>query len=240
VNKKTITISTILSLLIVIGTYFQVWQYAKPEIIKTYIESFGVWAPIIYSIIYFIAVFIPYAGTAMTIIGGVLFDPLFGTILVITISSIGSIAPFLIAKKIGREKIKNKIEKTKYKKYLEKTDKNSFMFILYMRLTPIIPYELQNYIAGLIDISILKYFIATFVGLLPGTFMLIYLGNTLTDIQPYKLIILGIISLFAIVLPLTLNKFTKPKEIKELKQPQKTKRKQHSNRNKSPHRKEYK
>ena len=58
-------------------------------------------------------------------------------------------------------------------------------------------YELQNYIAGLVDISVTKFILATFIGLLPGTFFLIYLGNTLTDIQPSKLIFLGIISLFA-------------------------------------------
>ncbi len=216
-KKKNIITSIILVLIISTSIYFQIWKYINPEIIKTYIEGYGVWVPIIFCLLYLIAVFIPYAGTAMTIVGGLLFTPLFGTALVITISSLGSVFPFLIAKKHGRKRIKAKIEKTKYKKYLNHTDKNSFMFILYMRLIPLIPYELQNYIAGLLDISISKFILATFIGLLPGTFFLIYLGNTLTDIQPSKLIILGIISLIAIILPLALNKFTKAKNILEEK-----------------------
>lgn len=152
----------------------------------------------------------------MTIVAGLLFPPLWGTIIVIFLSSIGSIAPFLISKKYGQERIKARIEKTKYKKYLQYTNKNSFMFVLYMRLIPLIPYELQNYIIGLINISTVKFFIATFVGLLPGTFVLIYLGNTLTDIQPIKLIILGILSLLAIILPLVLKKYTEAKKVLQI------------------------
>ena len=211
--KKRIMILSAFLILIISSIYFRLWQYIQPEIIKNYIESFGVWIPVIYCLIYLIAVFIPHAGTAMTIVGGLLFTPFFGTALVITISSLGSVFPFLIAKKFGRKYIKAKIEKTKYKKYLNRTDENSFMFILYMRLIPLIPYELQNYIAGLVDISTSKFILATFIGLLPGTFALIYLGNTLTDIQPIKLLTLGLISLFAILLPLILKKFTKAKEI---------------------------
>jgi len=214
-KKRTIILSVFLILAISSIIFFQIRQHINPELLKTYIESFGAWTIIIFCLLYLIAVFIPYAGTAMTVVGGLLFAPAFGTALVITLTSLGSVLPFLIAKKFGRKRIKAKIEKTKYKKYLIHTDKNSFMYILYMRLIPLIPYELQNYIAGLVDISIGKFIIATFFGLLPGTFALIYLGNTLTDAQPHKLITLGIISLFAILLPIALKKYTKAKDILE-------------------------
>lgn len=215
-KKKHIILGGIYILILAAIIYFQVWQYVKPELLKTYLDGFGVWAPIIFCLLYLVAVFIPHVGTIMTIVGGLLFSPLWGTIIVIALSSVGSIMPFLIAKKYGRKRIKAKIEKTKYKKYLHHTNKNSFMFVLYLRLIPAIPYELQNYIIGLVDISTSKFFIATFVGLLPGTFVLIYLGNTITDIQPIKLIILGVISLFAILLPLVLKKYTKAKKVLQI------------------------
>ncbi len=171
--------------------------------------------PIIYSLLYVLAVFIPYAGTTMTIIGGTLFSPLVGTVLVITLSSFASVLPFLLAKKLAREKIQHKLEHSKYKKYVHHTDNNSFMFALYMRLLPIIPYELQNYILGLIDISTPQFIVATFVGLLPGTFFLIYLGNTLVDIRPTKLAMLGLLTLFSILLPFIIKKYTRAEEIVE-------------------------
>ena len=217
-KKKTIILSASLILAIIVSVYFQVWQYIKPEILKTYIESFGVWTPIIFCLIYLIAVFIPYAGTAMTVIAGLLFAPLFGTALVISISTLGSIFPFLVAKKFGHKYIQRKIEKTKYKKYLIHANKNSFMYVLYMRLLPIIPYALQNYIIGLVDISTKKFIIATFVGLLPGTIFLIYLGNTIVDISTSNLIILGSVSVVAILLPILLKKFTKAEDIIEGKE----------------------
>ena len=212
-KKKTIILSVVLVLAILSSAYFRVWHYVKPDLMKTYLEGFGVWLPIVYCLIYVVAVFIPYMGTAMTVVGGLLFAPLFGTILVICISTLGSVLPFLIAKRYGRERIKARIERTKYKKYLVRTDENSFMFVLYMRLIPIIPYELQNYIVGLVDITTTRFILATFVGLLPGTFFLIYLGNTLTDVSVSKVVVLGIISLFALLLPVVLKKYTRAKEL---------------------------
>ncbi len=212
-KRRHLILGSILILVVALFIYFQVWKYINPEAIRTYVESFGVWTPIVYALIYLVAVWVPHAGTAMTIIGGLLFSPLFGTALVITLSSLGSVLPFLVSKKYGRKYIQKKIEKTKYKKYLDRTDENSFMFILYMRLIPLIPYELQNYIAGLVDISVGRFILATFIGLLPGTFTLIYLGNTITDASPTKLIILAAISLFALLLPLVLKKYTNAKKI---------------------------
>lgn len=216
-KKKIIISSIILSLIIFISIYFKIWQYIKPEILKTYIEGFGTWTIVVYCLIYLVAVFIPHAGTAMTIVGGLIFQPLFGTALVITISTLGSVLPFLIVKKFGRKYIHDKLEKTKYKKYVDHTNNNSFMYVLYLRLLPIMPYELQNYVIGLVDISISRFIIATFIGLLPGTFMLIYLGNTITDVKPIKIVILGVISLVAILLPIILRKYTKAEKILEEK-----------------------
>lgn len=216
-KNKTIIAAIIGVLAVATIIYFQLWQYIKPNILKEYLESFGIWTPIVYCLLYLVAVFIPHAGTAMTIVGGLLFAPLFGTALVIVISTLGSVFPFLLAKKYGRERIKSRIEKTKYKKYLHHTDKNSFMFVLYLRLLPIMPYELQNYVIGLVDISITNFIIATFVGLLPGTFMLVYLGNTITDISRTNIIILVSVSIFALVLPIVLKKYTNSKKILEIK-----------------------
>lgn len=205
------------ALLIIIALiFFKPWQYINPEGIKTYLESFGPWTPIVYSLLYLVAVFIPHAGTAMTVVGGLLFNPLFGTLLVITVSSLGSVFPFLLARKYGRTYVKKKLKDHKYEKYLHKTDDNSFIFALYMRLIPGIPYELQSYIIGLVDISVPKFILATFVGLLPGTFVLVYLGNTITDLSLTNIIILVASSLVAILLPIILKKYTKAKKILHL------------------------
>ena len=215
-NKKNIFFGLLIIIFLAIIFYFKHRQYINPELLRIYFEGFGIWTPIIYGFIYLIAVFIPYAGTTMTIVGGLIFAPLFGTLFVITLTSLGSVLPFLLSKHLGRKYIESKFKKTKYEKYLTTTDENSFMFALYMRLIPLIPYELQNYILGLIDISTSNFIIATFFGLLPGTFVLIYLGNTLTDLQPTKIVILAIISLFSILLPVALKKFTKAKEVLQL------------------------
>lgn len=217
-KKKTILLGSLALIILFLVVYFKPWQLIDPEVITTYLESFGPWTPIVYSLLYLIAVFIPHAGTAMTVVGGLLFNPVFGTLLVITVSSLGSVGPFLLARKYGRNYVKKKLKNHKFEKYLNKTDRNSFMFALYMRLIPGIPYELQSYIIGLVDISIPKFILATFVGLLPGTFVLVYLGNTITNLSTTNIVILIASGLVAVLLPVILKRFTNAKEVLELEE----------------------
>jgi uncharacterized membrane protein YdjX (TVP38/TMEM64 family) len=53
--------------------------------------------------------------------------------------------------------------------------------VLLMRLVPILPWEVQNYVAGLTQIAIPKYLIATALGIVPGSAALVFLGESITD-----------------------------------------------------------
>lgn len=46
-----------------------------------------------------------------------------------------------------------------------------------LRLSPLIPFNLSNYLYGLTAIAFLPYVIASFFGMLPGTLLYVYLGT---------------------------------------------------------------
>lgn len=46
-----------------------------------------------------------------------------------------------------------------------------------LRLSPAIPFNLQNYLYGLTPVAFWPYVLASWIAMLPGTFMYVYLGH---------------------------------------------------------------
>ena len=67
---------------------------------------------------------------------------------------------------------------TMVKKFATSTEENAFSFVLFTRLVPIFPFNGLNYACGLVPIGFKSYAIASFIGMLPGTFAYVYLGAT--------------------------------------------------------------
>ena len=52
-----------------------------------------------------------------------------------------------------------------------------FKIVLLTRLSPVFPFNLLNYAFGLTPVSLRDYFLASWIGMLPGTVMYVYLGS---------------------------------------------------------------
>ena len=58
-----------------------------------------------------------------------------------------------------------------------------------MRLLPIAPYNVINYLSGLTEISFIKYSMATFLGIIPGTFVFLNVGDKAINVYSIEFII---------------------------------------------------
>lgn len=201
--------------ILLLVTLFFITKQVSPVVIQTYFEGFGTWTLVAYIVAYAIAVWIPHVATIMTIVGGLLFGPVFATILVILLSTFASALPFLFARRAAKKEVKNWLKAKGHQKYIHNVNKNSFLYVLYLRLLPILPYELQNYLIGLTNISLRNFFLATFVGLLPGTLALALLGETIADTSTTNIIILITVTLVAAVIPWLIKRYGEPKKILE-------------------------
>ena len=138
-------------------------------------------------------------GTPLTLLAGSLFGKFFGTIIALIGNTLGATTAFLISRYVLRDYVEKNIL-TKYpkiKSYDEKIKDKGFSTVIALRLIPLFPFNALNFLLGVTSIPLKKYIIGSFIGMIPGTFIFVYFGESLRMISPFNvgLAILGIIVL---------------------------------------------
>ena len=167
---------TILSGLIYVFRSFEVPDCFE---IQARVNEWGVLAPLMFGLLYVVATvaFIP--GLLVTLMAGLAFGAWWGTVIVAISATIGACVSFLIARYFARDAISGLLNRQQwFKKFATSTEENAFSFVLFTRLVPIFPFNGLNYACGLVPIGFKSYAIASFIGMLPGTFAYVYLGAT--------------------------------------------------------------
>ena len=138
-------------------------------------------AVIVYLIIYFVCVSlsVPVA-SYLTLIGGALFNWM-ALPLVIFSATLGAIVIFLLSRGILADFFSKKIE-GKFENLKVGFRKNNFFYILFLRLIPFAPFFVINILAGIMNMRIIPYFFATFIGILPGTSIYVWTGITFGEL----------------------------------------------------------
>ena len=147
------------------------------EKIISFVEGFGAFSPIIYILMYALLTIVLFPGVILTFVGAILFGTLWGTIYTVIGATIGASGCFLAAKILGRDFVE-KILKGGFKKFDKKCGEEGFRGILILRLIPLVPFNVLNFGPGLTKIKFKDYFWATFLGIIPGTFVYTYLFAT--------------------------------------------------------------
>ena len=169
-----------------------------PDRVGNFIHSFGVWAPLVYLAAYGQPI-VPLPASIMTIAAGLAFGPLWGTLAALGGATTRACSQFAVARLFGREAVA-KLLKGKVAQLDQKIGENGFNAVLLIRLIPNFPFDVQNYTLGFSKVRFLPYAIASFLGMIPGSFAFVYLGYSLTDPkQMWKLLlaILLIVGLMA-------------------------------------------
>lgn len=129
-------------------------------------ESF--WGPLIFITLYILRPIFLFSAGLLTIASGVLFGPVFGVIYTVIGSNIGASVAYLIGRFFGDGLIDIKESEKGLGSYVKRMRASSFETIFIMRLI-FLPYDLVNYLAGLLRINFLAFIGATALGALPGT-----------------------------------------------------------------------
>ncbi|MCK7479020.1 MAG: VTT domain-containing protein [Candidatus Moduliflexus flocculans] len=147
------------------------------ESARLFIENLGILAPIAFILIYSIApiLFIPI--TPLAILGGMLFGVLWGTVFTVIGVSLGGVRRFFCSADIFLKILRINILMRKVKLIQEKAAKDGWKFVVIARITPIFPFNIQNYVFGVTNISLKSFFAATFFSMIPGSFVYVYMGN---------------------------------------------------------------
>ncbi|MEM7071898.1 MAG: VTT domain-containing protein, partial [Pseudomonadota bacterium] len=121
------------------------------------------------------------AGALLTLMGGYLFGVFWGTTLTVTGATIGAIIIFMVAR-IAGDQLFNKIPSASLNKIGEGIKDNAFYFILTLRFIPVFTFWVVNIAPALVGTKLLPYATATFLGIIPGTFVFSLAGTGIGDL----------------------------------------------------------
>ena len=121
------------------------------------------------------------AASVLTVFSGFLFGWLWGGALTAVAATLGATVLFLAAKTAFGDVLREKAGPA-VKKLASGFEENAFSYLLALRLAPIFPFFVINIAPALFGVKLRDYVIATFFGILPGTFAYAYLGQGLDSV----------------------------------------------------------
>ena len=151
-------------------------------IIKTWVSSFGIIAPLVYICFYIIATLFFLPGLPVTVLSGVAFGPVLGVVYA-WIGSVTAVSlAFLTARYVARGLVADWVSgNTQFKKIDEKVEQEGWRILMFTRLVPLFPFNLQNYAYGLTKIRLTTYVLVSSIFMLPGTIAYVQIGGALVS-----------------------------------------------------------
>ena len=117
-------------------------------------------------------------GSVLTLAAGFAYGPLWGVAVASPASVAGATAAFLLGRTLLRGWAERRIRASTQARAIDSAvEREGFKLVLLLRLSPLIPFDVLNYVLSLSRIRLGTYVLASFVGMLPGTVLYVYLGS---------------------------------------------------------------
>lgn len=143
-----------------------------------WIANLGYWGPIALILVYILATVLFIPGSLLTLGAGAIFGVVAGYIYVSIGSVAGATCAFLVGRYLARGWVSKKIAgNEKFNAIDEAVAQEGWKIVGLTRLSPIFPFNLLNYSFGLTKVSLRDYVIASWIGMIPGTIMYVYIGS---------------------------------------------------------------
>jgi uncharacterized membrane protein YdjX (TVP38/TMEM64 family) len=152
-------------------------DYLTADSLGKFLEKTGLWAPLVYIVVYAAGVCLFVPGTLLTGLGAAIFGPYWGFLWVWIGAMLGASAAFIIGRTLGREFAASLVG-NKLQKYDEGIERNGFATVLYLRLV-YFPFTPMNFGMGLTRVKFWDYASGTGLGIIVGTFIFTFFIGTL-------------------------------------------------------------
>lgn len=183
-----------------------------PILIENAIRDLGAWGPAAHVALFALGTILFFPGALFGLAGGVLFGPVWGTILNVAGATLGATAAFLVARYVAADWVREKAG-TRLERLIKGVEAEGWRFVALTRLVPLIPFNLLNYALGLTRIPVVSYMLASLICMVPGTLAYTWLGHAGREAMAgndaairYGLLGLGLLAAVAFV-PRLLQRF---------------------------------
>jgi uncharacterized membrane protein YdjX (TVP38/TMEM64 family) len=147
-------------------------------VLQTWVESLGVWGPIALGVVYIIAALLFVPGSLLTLAAGAIYGLTVGMVIVSIASTTAAALAFLIARYGARERVLRILEQSPRLRAIDRAiGEQGWKIVALLRLSPAVPFNLQNYLYGVTAVRFGPAVLASWVAMLPGTFLFVYLGS---------------------------------------------------------------
>ena len=178
---KLLTLVAIIAALAVAATQFPIAEWLT-DLVR-WIEANKETAWLVFIGAYVAATVLMVPGSILTVAAGYVFGVLYGTALVSISSILGATLAFIIGRALGRGWVRNRIGNDARLAAIDKaTEQRGFFVMLLLRLSPIFPFNVMIYLMSLTGMKLSHYFFGSWLGMLPGTLLYVYIGSAASDL----------------------------------------------------------
>jgi uncharacterized membrane protein YdjX (TVP38/TMEM64 family) len=181
-NASKSTISRLVALIILVAALFLAMRFLP---VQQWLRNFNDWVGqmgvagiFIFIGVYAIATVLLAPGAILTIGAGFAFGLWKGFLAALAGATLGASLAFLVARFIARDKVEAIAKgNEKFRNIDNAIGKQGAKLVFLLRLSPVIPFNLSNYFYGLTGVKFWPYVLASWIGMMPGTFLYVYIGT---------------------------------------------------------------
>jgi len=173
---RFIILAAMLVVLFLAMKFLPVQQWLKN--FNAWVTHMGVAGMLIFIVVYAAATVLLAPGSILTIGAGFAFGLWKGFLAVSAGSTLGAALAFLVARFIARDRVEAIAKRNdKFRRIDKAIGKQGAKLIFLLRLSPVVPFNISNYFYGLTSVKFWPYVLASWIGMIPGTFLYVYIGT---------------------------------------------------------------
>jgi uncharacterized membrane protein YdjX (TVP38/TMEM64 family) len=173
---KAIIVAAIVVGVLLAARHFNLQQLFRDAL--AWIDAAGSIGPLVFFGLYIAACVLMLPGLILSLGAGAVFGVINGSLLVSLSSTAGATAAFLVGRYLARDLVARRVAgNAMFSSIDEAVASEGWKIVGLTRLSPVFPFNLLNYAFGLTRVSLRDYVLASWIGMMPGTVMYVYLGS---------------------------------------------------------------
>ncbi|MCC5847277.1 MAG: TVP38/TMEM64 family protein [Verrucomicrobia bacterium] len=174
-HKTYLKIAVLLLAVLLLFVFLPVREWLSS--FNEFVAGLGVWGMLLFIVVYMVAAVFMIPGSVLTLGAGFAFGLVNGMIAVSLGSTLGAGAAFLVSRYLARDRVRAKFATgERFQSVDEAVAEQGWKIVGLLRLSPVFPYNVLNVLLGLTGIKFWHYLIASWLGMLPGTLLYVYIG----------------------------------------------------------------
>lgn len=148
----------------------------------TWIQAAGAAGIAVFAAAYVLATVGMLPGAVLTLGAGFVYGPVGGALLVSPVSVAAATCAFLLGRTAARGWVADRLAAFPHFGAVDRAVESAgFKIVLLLRLSPLFPFTVLNYALGVTRVRLRDYVVASWLGMMPGTILYVYLGSLITS-----------------------------------------------------------